>query len=138
MPHMKPIKTMTAEERAAMMYKLNEEGKNYNEIAAIYGISKQRVFQVLRKGGKRYFRHISNRLVKYTGLRNWMNTNKISFIELITRVFGYYHTGHYNRLCRCLRLGSLTLPLIKKILEVTGLTFEECFMEEDENVNPNN
>jgi hypothetical protein len=135
---MKTIKTMPAKERAAMMYKLNEEGKSYNEIAAIYGVSKQRVFQILRKGDKRYFRHISDRLVKYTGLRNWMNTNKISFTELVTRVFGYYHTENYNRLFQYLNSGHLRLPLIKKILEVTGLTFEECFMEEDENVNPNN
>lgn len=135
---MKTTKSMPAKERAAMMYKLNEEGKSYNEIAAIYGISKQRVYQILRKGDKRYFRCISNRLVKYTGLRNWMNTNKISFNELVTRVFGYYHSEHYKRLCWRLRSGCLALSLIKKILEVTGLTFEECFMEEDKNGSPNN
>ena len=134
---MKTIKSMPAKERAAMMCKLNEEGKSYNEIAAIYGISKQRVYQILRKGDKRYFRPISNRLVKYTGLRNWMNTNKISFNELITRVFGYYHSEHYKRLFSRLRSGYLTMPLIRKILKITGLTFEECFTEENENVNPN-
>ena len=135
---MKTRKTMPAKERAAMMCKLNEEGKSYKEIAAIYGISKQRVYQILRKGDKRYFRHISKRLVKYTGLRNWMNTNKISFNELVTRVFEYYHSEHYRRLFDRLRSGHLPMPLIKKILEVTGLTFEECFMEEDENGNPSN
>lgn len=135
---MKTIKTMPAKERAAMMCKLNEEGKSYNEIAAIYGISKQRVYQILRKGDKRYFRYISKRSVKYTGLRNWMNTNKISFNELVTRVFGYYHSEHYKRLYWYLNSERLTMPLIKKILEITGLTFEECFMEETENVNPNN
>ena len=135
---MKTIKIMSAKERTAMMYKLNEEGKTYNEIAAIYGISRQRVFQILRKGNKKYFRPISNRLVKYTGLRNWMNTNKISFNELIVRVFGYYHSEHYKRLFGCLKSGRLPIPLIKKILEVTGLTFEECFMEEGENDNTNN
>ena len=135
---MKTIKTMPAKERTVMMCKLNEEGKSYAEIAAIYGISRQRVFQILRKGDKRYFRYISNRLVKYTGLRNWMNENKVSFNELTTRVFGYYHTEHYNRLFSRLRSGCLSIPFIKKILEITGLTFEECFTEEDENVNPNN
>lgn len=135
---MKTIKTMPAKERTAMMCKLKEEGKTYNEIAAIYGLSRQRVYQILRKGGKRYFRYISKHLIKYTGLRNWMNTNKISFNELITRVFGYYHPEHYKRLSDRLKSGHLPLPLIKKILEITGLTFEECFMEEDENGNTNN
>jgi DNA-binding CsgD family transcriptional regulator len=135
---MKTIKIMPAEERAAVMHKLKEEGKTYNEIAVIYGISKQRVYQILRKGDKRYFRHISKRSVKHTGLRNWMNTNQISFNELTTRIFGYYHAEHYKRLYWRLSSGCLTMSLIKKILEITGLTFEECFTEEDENVNPNN
>lgn len=136
---MKPIKTMTADERKNVMINLKREGKSYRQIAKIFNISAQRVFQILGETNEKYFRPISNKQIKYTGLRNWMNKNKISFTGLVREIYGHYHPEHYRRLGPYFRDTSpIKIDLIKKILEITGLTFEECFMKEDENGNPNN
>lgn len=74
------------------------------------------------------FQPMAVKRVKYVGLRQWMLRNRISISELERRCFP-------DKTCRMLR--SLTGPYepgkrnIDAILKATGLTYEECFKEEE-------
>lgn len=125
--------------RTAEMDKLKREGKTYEEIAQQFGISRQRVFQILGKMDKRYFKPISKKCVFYPGLRNWMNENRISFTELCRRVYGKYHTMQYGYLWQYTSAQHpMKIGLIIKLINITGLTFEQLFLEGVENGNTNN
>lgn len=70
------------------------------------------------------FRESSVSKVKYTGLRKWMIKNRINIAEL-------------ERQCRCRLMQCLVKEFeprkstIDDILRVTGLTYEECFKEDN-------
>lgn len=126
-------------ERKKEMLNLRLEGKTYRELALKYRISFQRVQQILGKADKNHFKPISKKLVPIDSLRKYMDENCISFRELVRQIFGYYHSEYYKRLCRQLNNKEfLPLHLIKKLLKITNLTFEEMFMEENKNGDPNN
>lgn len=125
-------------QRNEAMKALKEQGKTYDYIAKQYGISRQRVYQILGKMHICYFRPITKKQVFYTGLRNWLNENKISFTELCRRVYGHYYPTQAGYLIQYTNgTHPLRLPLILKLMKITGLTFENLFMEENIDGNPN-
>jgi hypothetical protein len=115
------------------MIDMKNEGKTYQVIADEFGISKQRVQQLIGNRDARYFRYIKKTTCIYKGIRKYLNDNKISVAEFVRRTHGCYHPVYMSRLMSKLR-GETDMQkrYIDKILEVTGLTYEVAFeLEED-------
>lgn len=104
------------------------EGKTYKEIAQMYGVSYQAVQQSCARHTPHLFKPYNDKQVVYAGLRNWMNSNKISRAELIRRMGLIPHGTEMARCGDYLR-GDVDLKkkTIDKLLEVTGLTYEDAF-----------
>lgn len=107
-----------------------EKGLTYQQIADKYGVSKQCVAGACGKRDIAYFRY-DNSCV-YPALRGWINDNKISTRELL-RLMGMtsYGQNHANLRYRLNGKGEFTKSDIDKLLEITGMTYEELFREEE-------
>lgn len=109
-----------------------ENGLTYRQIAEKYGVSIQCVAQACGKSNPRYFKTIKDNCI-YPNLRNWMNDNKVSRKTLAIRMglvgfpatqdnIGNYMTGKTDPPKR----------VIDKLIEITGMTYEELFYTEVE------
>lgn len=117
-----------AEKRA-----LREKGLTYTEIAKELGISRQAVAQVLGKEQKAHFRPWTSDRCIYVGVRNWLNENRITMAELIRELGLVRNPALYDRYRRYLDgRTELRKHTIDKLLEITGLTYEEAFRQEGE------
>lgn len=70
------------------------QGMTYEQISKKYGVSRQRIHQII--GGdtdrvKNYFRTLTEKDCIYPNLRKWMNDNKVSKVELSRRIFKNAH-----------------------------------------------
>lgn len=107
-----------------------EKGLTYQQIAEKHGVSKQCVAQVCGKQSPWKFRY--NNTCIYLGLRRWMNENKITVSELVRRMGHVVHTTNHARIRDiCLGRTELRKCEIDKLIEITGMTYEELFREEE-------
>jgi ribosomal protein L20A (L18A) len=102
-------------------------GRSYASVGAEYGISRQRVGKIY---GSHRFRCEALETIIYPNLRNWMLKHEMC-ISNLSKIIGV-RTGGSETLYTDLR-GEHSMPYerIVKILEVTGMTFEECFEIEE-------
>lgn len=109
------------------------KGLTYQEIAAKYGVTYQAVAQAAGRHSPGHFRVFTNKSCIYTGLRNWLNENKISRAELMRRMHLAVGGKNTDRVGRLLR--GDTDPNkrdIDLLIQITGLTYEVLFSEEDD------
>lgn len=118
------------EERKRYMQDLFKSGMTYEEIGKKLDLSKQRVFQLIGGIIKRRVKPFTTETCVYSGLREWLNEHKIGINELTRKLYGNYHTTSRERVKNRLN-GKLqiTKTYIDKILEITGLTYEQAFVE---------
>lgn len=119
-------------DRVAKMLELRREGWSLPAIAKNFGLSRQRVHQLIGKRDLQFFKMITEKQCVFKGLREWMNKKGVSRTELIRRIYGEhkYHPEISNRMYKYLTGRSdMKKSFIDKILEVTGLSYEECFKE---------
>lgn len=108
------------------------KGLTYQEIAAKYGVTYQAVAQAAGRHSPGHFMVFTKKGCVYTGLRNWLNENRISRAELIRRMNLSVGGRNTDRVCRILR--GETRPNkddIDLLIKITGLTYEVLFSEED-------
>ena len=109
-----------------------EKGMTYAEIAKKYGVSRQAVQFACCKSDDSKFRGWTEERCIYPNLRKWLNDNRVSLFEFIRRMdlvpcyktsgrFGCYFKG------RCYPRKDV----IDKMLEVTGLTYEQLWEVDD-------
>lgn len=117
-------------DRKREMLEMREQGFNYEQIAIHFRISRQRVYQIIGSSAVRYYRYITERQCIYIGIRDWLNRNKLTITAFVRIVYKKYHSVYYGKLRNYL-LGKneLRKTMIDRILEVTGLTYEEAFKE---------
>lgn len=107
---------------------LRSTGMTYSQIAEAVGVSRQRVGQICGKSDKTKFHQINPASVKYGGLRDWMNENYFSMAELCRRMYGYYAPSALNCLTnRTTGKVDMRKSDIDKLIEITGLSYEELF-----------
>lgn len=118
-------------DREQEMRKMRNQGVSYREIGEKFGLSKQRIYQIIGESNG-YYRYITEEQCAYIGIREWLNHNKVNVTEFCRRVYGKYFTATYFRFTQCLRgKYHFKKPMIDKILSLTGLTYEEAFKEKD-------
>jgi hypothetical protein len=121
--------------KTVQMIELRLSGKSYEEIGKLFGVSKQRVFQLI--GGDERCRYpvrgVANQKIKYVGLRNWMRENSVSIAQLTRLIYGHGNASTQTN-TRLKIYGSLEMPksFIDKLIEITGLSYERLFDEEKE------
>lgn len=118
-------------ERKHEMFDLYIDGATHAEIGAKYGISKQRVEQILHpnKGGK------AKRVIDcvYPGLKKWMEERNMSASKLYCVVLGK-KSGNCSVLKKKLAGKSkFSIRDIESILEYSGCTYEQLFSKANEN-----
>ena len=122
------------QERSRQMLYDRDQGMTYREIGEKYGVSYQRVQQLIggRKGNTGPFRPVKK--CPYPNLKKWMNELQISRHEICRRVYGNTGRENYNRMCSYIR-GDNDPPkrVIDKMIEATGMKYEVLFAREDEN-----
>jgi hypothetical protein len=118
-------------ERNTAMAKMRRDGHTYAEIAEEFGVSKQRVYQLIGQGDKRYFHTVSEKRCIWKGIREWMNDNRIGVSPLVRKMYGNANPTSQNRISGYLA-GEIELrkEMIDILLDITGLTYEEAFRRE--------
>lgn len=103
-------------------------GKTYEQVAERYGISRARVGQILGKRNKCHFHALSPEQCVYPNLRKWLNENQISRAEFCRRMCG--EGSKISWFSAMLKgKGNPSKSTIDKMLEVSGMTYEELFHE---------
>lgn len=121
---------MNGLERLEKMKKMRSEGMSYRQIAAEFGISYQRVHQMI--GTECHFRPVKEDECIYKGLRDWMNENRYSRTHFVRLLYGKTQSETQKRIAGVLRGKGCTKTLIDRILDVTGLPYEVAFKVEGE------
>lgn len=122
---------MRKHERADLYAKERESGKSISEVAKMYGVSYQAVAHATRKSNHNYFKHYTEQECVYPNLRKWLNDNRVARSELLRRMGMIASSTNYGRVSSYLRGRNYPLKeTIDKLLEVTGLTYEEFFQRD--------
>lgn len=119
-------------ERNQQMIEMVREGFTYKQIGRVYGVSKQRVHQIVSQGDVRYFHPITKERCIFNGIRNWMNANKVDVASITRKIYGNTSpTCHQKLRSYLVGKNEMRMSTIEKLLEITGLTFEQAFKEKD-------
>lgn len=114
------------DDRRKAIQVMHNGGMTFDEIGKVLGLSRQRVHQIVNqkpKGGKP-FHTTAIEKIPYVGLREWLIENRCSISEL-------------SRRCGDKRLDlsgkhSVKVDIASRILQVTGLGFDECFRRDEQ------
>jgi transposase len=119
---------MTKRERALKMFEMRLDGLSYEEIGKKVGLSRQRVHQIICVSETKRTSNLD--YVIYPGLKKWMKENSINATALQRMM---YQTSNTCRAKQKLS-GEVKFNIhdIKKIIKVSGLTFEELFLTNEE------
>lgn len=117
---------MTKEQKVEM-FSMRLDGATYEEIAEKFGISKQRVNQIIHKEPKN--RCIEKKCI-YSGLADYFASNGLSARQFFEKI--QFETSYTSFMRKLKGTSIFTLPEIKKILLYTHMSFEECFAMKEE------
>jgi transcriptional regulator with XRE-family HTH domain len=108
------------------------KGKTYREIAEQYGVTRQAIADACGKYEEGKFKPWTEERCIYPNLRKWLNENKVSMKEFIRRA-GNIPGGNTDSLFRNYFKGKNEprKGVIDKMLEVTGLTYEQLWEVDD-------
>ena len=111
---------------------LREQGLTYQQIADKLGVSRQYVGVLCVRSTPRGFQFITEKGCIYPNLRDWMNENRVSRSELVRRMGLNNSPMHYVSALSSYMRGICDPPkwFIDKMLEETGLTYEQLFYKE--------
>lgn len=116
---------MTREEKIEA-FAMRLDGKTYEEIGKRFGLTKQRIEQILNVSG----RDMSLKGIIYPNLCRHIREHYGS-VPKFDDALGYAGRNP-NLMYRRLRgEGTIAISEVRKILELTGMTFEECFALSD-------
>lgn len=117
---------MRSNEDIMEMIEMRNEGKSLAEIGQRFGVSCQRIFQIIGNSTRYPGRPIKNCV--FPGITNWLFEHRVSIKEMSERL---NCMGYHTLQLKLSGKHVFTLPETKAILAYTGLTFEEAFGKED-------
>lgn len=114
---------------------LREQGKTYQEIGDIYGVSKQCVEQSIKSFEIRCNSRVRKNnydieKIMYRGVYDFFkNDNTMTASKLTRMIYGYSSSDISSRIMKLFKGESArtTIEEITKLIEVTGKSFEELF-----------
>lgn len=109
---------------------MRDKGMTFQQIADELGVTRQRVAQYCAGVNAKHYRFCGEKTCVYVGLREWMNENRVSTTVLLQMMGYVYSPGSTDRWRgKFAGENAFKIDEIKKILEVTGMTFEQAFGE---------
>lgn len=125
------MRTQGNKERLMDMVKMRIDGCTYQEIAEKFGVTRQRVQQIMAEftGKERAKKSFNRTGFIYPNILEWMDEKGLSLAEL-SRIMGIGE-GNSSRTSKKMR-GEIELRMfeIKAILKESGKTFEYMFCTE--------
>lgn len=129
---------MIDREKAAQM---RRDGASYEEIGKVFGVSRERVRQVLKNQVRCRKYTTDMEKIAYEGLYNWlMDNQKVTFPALSYIMFGKRGTGHGNLMLNFVQGKNvkITKQSIDRLIAKTGMSYEQLFklregFEEEQN-----
>jgi transcriptional regulator with XRE-family HTH domain len=110
---------------------LRKKGMTYQEIADSMGVSKAYVAVLLDKTVKTSNFHIwPIELSPYPVLTQWMNDNQMTRQELAEKLGYSPSTSSCYIITKIMKTDKFTKKEIDKLLELTGMTYEELFKKQ--------
>ena len=107
-------------------------GCTFMEIAEHFGVSRQCIHQYYTRGSKS--RPRNKHIIIYPAIRNWMKMHRESYYSLGRKLYPDVKVpGNTIRLILIGDTRNVPIDTIKKLSEVTGMSFEEMFRTEDSN-----
>ena len=104
------------------------EGYTFTEIADHFGVSKQFIQQYYTQDKRGYHRKRKNK-VAYPAFEEWMKKSHATYASMARKM----HTQTQRvRLIMIGKTKTISIDTIKKLSEITGMTFEEMFRDETE------
>ena len=118
---------MQSKENIMKMFEMRLEGKTLEEIGQHFGVTRQRVMQILDYKIEKACagRKISKCI--FPGIVNWLYKNEMTLKELCNGINCMCVTAFYQKMHG---EKELKMSQIRAILAFTGMTFEEAFGEE--------
>ena len=108
---------------------LRAQGMTYQQIADKLGVSTQVVSVALRRTNNNFKIYTEKRCV-YVNIRYWLNKNQVTINEFITMLGLMVCESTRWRYRRILNgFAEPSKSDIDRILEITGLTYEQAFIE---------
>lgn len=108
-------------------------GVTFTDVAKHFGVSKQRIHQMLGKQKLSCVVRGTKGMI-YPNLKRWMIENEVTYKDLLERMGLSSCNVANTRLSKQLKKHEgekesigLRIDQIRKILEITGMSFEECF-----------
>ena len=119
--------------RKAQMIEMHEKGMNYTDIGKVFGLSRQRVYQLIGGGYKSHFQSIKSENCIYEEIRQFLIVNKMSIAEFSRKIYEDNHPVHKSTISNVLKGSDVHKSIIDRILDITGLTYEQAFKRSDNN-----
>lgn len=118
--------------RIANYIVLREQGKTYQEIGDMYGVSKQSVEEIVKNAEKRFndgvrIRKNSVNIEKivYKGIYDLFYKDRTMTISKLARIVGHDKSTLKNLIEG--KNARITIKGVKKLTDFSGMTFEELF-----------
>lgn len=117
--------------RTQKMIEMRNEGHTYQEIADVFGISKQAVHSYIKKAKERHLRHDKEcEKIVFQGIYDFFKAEpKMNYTKFTILIYGHkgknvadirnFITGVYE--------SRLPLIILQRICEICGTSFEDTF-----------
>lgn len=123
----------TPSKRNIEIMEMREKGYSYQEIAEKYGITRQRAYAIIYNRTERMKEENFSQCLKsvvYPGIRNWMLKNRVTISEFHNLLNENVKSSVDTRRFLTEKSRKESIDIIRKILQVTSMTFEEAFCVE--------
>lgn len=118
--------------RIANYIVLREQGKTYQEIGDMFGVSKQSVEEIIKNAEKRFNNGVKIRKnsvniekIVYKGIYDLFYKDRTMTVSKLARIVGY-DKGTVKNLIEGTN-ARITIKGVKKLTDFSGMTFEELF-----------
>lgn len=127
---------MLTREQKIKIFEARLDGRTLEDIGRAYGISRQRVFQILRdptEGSTKRYARDDVGLVIYPAVRAWIDERKINLNQFCAEASSNgYHVRARTIHDQLIGLNKLRMPTKNAVLALTGMHPEVAFELPDE------
>lgn len=126
------MQTQSSKEQTLEMVQMRLDGYSFQEIADKYGVSRQCIHQklsVIAGSAKPRPKGIDEKVI-YPNLAKWISENRMKKYEL-SKLLGLSDKSTKSLSMKLYGERDFSMTEIKKLLEITGQTFEHLFCEKD-------
>lgn len=120
---------MTNEQKVEA-YRMRLDGATLQQVADIFGVTKEYIRQITPAGQRSRYRSADERYAHcvYPAIAQWMHDNRFSYKRLANEI-GVAPATLYGGLSGARHVAKYT---IDGVLAVTGMTYEEAFAKKEE------